>query len=236
VKGASAVSYDWHYASRDDGLWAAEKTIYDPCPAGWRVPDGGESGLWSTAGFTSSTYEAANEGIHFDISSQSTTWYPAAGSRSYDSAELTSVGNYGYYWSITPYTSYACYLYFFSNGSVNPANDNYRSYAFSVRCVEDRRISIASFIAQPEGKDRWYMLTGVVKNIQSEVYGNFDLEDATGSVYVYGLTATPVSTNDQSFSSIGIKEGDTITIMGTRTSYNGTPQVGGPAYYVSHIQ
>jgi phage gpG-like protein len=80
------------------------------------------------------------------------------------------------------------------------------------------------------------MLTGVVKNIQSEVYGNFDLEDATGSVYVYGLTATPVSTNDQSFSSIGIKEGDTITIMGTRTSYNGTPQVGGPAYYVSHIQ
>lgn len=137
VKGASAISYDWHYASRDDGLWAAEKTIYDPCPAGWRVPDGGESGLWSTAGFTSSTYEAANEGIHFDISSPSTTWYPAAGSLSYDSAELTSVGNYGYYWSVTPYTSYACYLYFFSNGSVNPANDNYRSYAFSVRCVED---------------------------------------------------------------------------------------------------
>ena len=137
VKGASAISYDWHYALRDDGLWAAEKTIYDPCPAGWRVPDGGESGLWSTAGFTSSTYEAANKGIHFDISSPSTTWYPAAGSLSYDSAELTSVGNYGYYWSITPYTSYACYLYFFSNGSVNPANDNYRSYAFSVRCVED---------------------------------------------------------------------------------------------------
>lgn len=137
VKGASAVSYDWHYASRDDGLWAAEKTIYDPCPAGWRVPDGGESGLWSTAGFTSSTYESANKGIHFDISSPSTAWYPAAGSLGYDSAELTSVGNYGYYWSVTPYTSYACYLYFFSNGSVNPANDNYRSYAFSVRCVED---------------------------------------------------------------------------------------------------
>lgn len=137
VKGASAISYDWHYASRDDGLWAAEKTIYDPCPAGWRVPDGGDNGLWSTAGFTSSTYEAANEGIHFDISSPSTTWYPAAGSLSYDSAELTSVGNYGYYWSVTPYTGYACYLYFFSNGSVNPANDNYRSYAFSVRCVEE---------------------------------------------------------------------------------------------------
>ena len=137
VKGSSAISYDWHYASRNDGLWAAEKTIYDPCPAGWRVPDGGDSGLWNRAGFTSSTYEAANEGIHFDISSPSTTWYPAAGSRSYDSAELTSVGNYGYYWSVTPYTSYTYYLYFFSNGSVNPTNDNYRSYAFSVRCVED---------------------------------------------------------------------------------------------------
>ena len=33
---------------------------------------------------------------------------------------------------------------------------------------------------------------------------------------------------------MGLKEGDTVTLIGTRTSFNGTIQVGGPAYYVSH--
>ena len=31
------------------GYWQAEKTYCDPCPSGWRVPDGGEKGIWSVA-------------------------------------------------------------------------------------------------------------------------------------------------------------------------------------------
>ena len=95
-------------------------------------------------------------------------------------------------------------------------------------------VSVADFIAKPEGT-ALYKLTGKVANLKPGNYGNFDLVDATGSVYVYGLTATPVSKNDQSFPTLGVKEGDVVTIVGTRTSYNGTVQVGGPAYYVSHI-
>ena len=95
-------------------------------------------------------------------------------------------------------------------------------------------VSVADFLAQPEGT-ALYKLTGKVKNLQAGDYGNFDLVDATGSVYVYGLTATPVEKNDKSFPTLGIKEGDVVTLIGTRASYKGTDQVGGPAYYVSHV-
>lgn len=94
-------------------------------------------------------------------------------------------------------------------------------------------VSVADFLAAPEGT-ALYKLTGKVANLKPGDYGNFDLVDASGSVYVYGLTATPVAKNDKSFPTLGIKEGDIVTLVGTRASYNGTPQVGGPAYYVSH--
>ena len=47
-----------------------------------------------------------------------------------------------------------------------------------------------------------------------------------------------VGSNDQSFSKIGLKVGDVVTLGTKRTSYNGTPQGGGnpvPAYYISHV-
>lgn len=94
--------------------------------------------------------------------------------------------------------------------------------------------SIADFLAQPVSNVALYRLTGKVKSIASDVYGNFYLEDATGEVYVYGLTATQVTSNDKSFASLGIKVGDIVTIVGTRAEYKGTAQVGGPAYYISH--
>lgn len=94
-------------------------------------------------------------------------------------------------------------------------------------------VSVADFLAAEVGTSL-FKLTGKVANLANTTYGNFDLVDATGSVYVYGLTATPVASNDKSFESLGIKEGDIVTLIGTRADYKGTPQVGGPAYYVSH--
>ena len=94
--------------------------------------------------------------------------------------------------------------------------------------------SVADFLAQPTGT-ALFKLTGKVEKLQTGDYGNFNLVDGTGSVYVYGLTATKVEKNDKSFPTLGIKEGDVVTLIGTRAEFNGTAQVGGPAYYVSHI-
>ena len=97
------------------------------------------------------------------------------------------------------------------------------------------KVTVADFLAAAEGT-ALYELTGIVKNVANTTYGNFDLVDATGSVYVYGLTGNgAVGSNDKSFESLGIQEGDVITLVGTRASYKETPQVGGTAYLKEHV-
>lgn len=94
--------------------------------------------------------------------------------------------------------------------------------------------TIAEVLAAEVDANVWYEITGKIVNLANTTYGNFDLMDETGSIYVYGLTATQVAKNDKSFESLGLKAGDVVTLIGTRAEYNGTPQVGGPAYYVRH--
>lgn len=105
-----------------------------------------------------------------------------------------------------------------------------------VEDVELTKVSIAEFLAAEVSDNVWYELTGTIANLSNTEYGNFYLVDETGNVYVYGLTAEKVSSNDKSFSSLGLKEGDIVTLIGTRDEYEGDPQVGGPAYYVSHTE
>ena len=100
---------------------------------------------------------------------------------------------------------------------------------------EIQTITVAELLSKSVNANVWYKLTGTIKNLANTTYGNFDLVDETGKIYVYGLTKTQVASNDKSFSSLGLKENDIVTLIGTRADYNGTAQVGGPAYYVSHI-
>ncbi len=96
------------------------------------------------------------------------------------------------------------------------------------------RVTVGEFLAA-EVSDVWYGLTGTITYIEQDIYGDFDLTDETGTVYVYGLTATRQEKNDQSFSSLGLKVGDVVTIVGQRGEYKGKDEVTGPAYYISHV-
>jgi len=100
---------------------------------------------------------------------------------------------------------------------------------------EIKAMTIAAYLAEPVSTTQWYELTGTVSNIANTTYGNFDLTDDSGKVYVYGLCATKVEKNDKSFASLDIKEGDNITIITLRSEHNGSPQAGGntPAYLKS---
>ena len=91
-------------------------------------------------------------------------------------------------------------------------------------------VTVAEFLAAAEG-DTIYELTGVIKNVANTNYGNFDLQDETGTVYVYGLYD---ENKNKVFTSLGLKEGDTLTMRGVRTSYQENPQVGS-GVYVSHV-
>jgi len=82
--------------------------------------------------------------------------------------------------------------------------------------------TIAEFLELKNTKDTC-ILTGVVSNIQNEEYGNFDLVDETGSVYIYGLL-TPEG-EAKKFAELGVEAGDTLTVLAIYSEYKGAPQV-----------
>ena len=139
-------NYDWYYtgsSSTDNTRWQSAKTIYDPCPVGWRVPDGDSNGVWSNAVGSSSyvegyPYYSTNQGMNFSgkFGEVSTIWYPASGWRYSDDGALGIVGLGGSYWSVTPIYSDAYGLDFDFNGRVYPSDSSYRAYGFGVRCVQ----------------------------------------------------------------------------------------------------
>ena len=81
--------------------------------------------------------------------------------------------------------------------------------------------TIAEFLALKNTKDTC-ILTGVVSNIKNEEYGNFDLVDETGSVYIYGLL-TPEG-ESKKFADLNVAEKDTLTVLAIYNEYNGNPQ------------
>ena len=146
--GYNSDNYDWYYtgdSSTDNTRWTTSETaksIYDPCPSGWRVPDGGDNGIWSKAGFDDTTYDSTNEGISFSISSPSKTWYPASGYRYHRGGGLDSVGDRGHYWSASPdsYYSFAANdLAFSHDGNVAPSYDDFHACGCSVRCLQESK-------------------------------------------------------------------------------------------------
>lgn len=104
-----------------------------------------------------------------------------------------------------------------------------------VKAGEATPVTIAEFNSKPVDANVWYELTGVITGTINADYGNFDLMDETGTVYVYGLTATPQSVNDKSYKSLGLEAGDKIKIHGTRGDYNGKIEVLN-AYFVELVQ
>lgn len=96
--------------------------------------------------------------------------------------------------------------------------------------------SVTDFLALEESGN-YYMLSGTVSGIAGAgEYGNIYLNDETSSIYVYGLLSGYKGAKQQFpalVEATGLKDGDTLTIIGKRSSYNDTPQVGS-AFYFSH--
>lgn len=67
------------------------------------------------------------------------------------------------------------------------------------------------------------VLTGVVTSITSTTYGNHYLVDETDTVYVYGVL-TPAG-ESKKFETLGVEEGDTLTIKAIYGEYKGYPQI-----------
>ncbi|MBO7186450.1 MAG: fimbrillin family protein [Alistipes sp.] len=132
-QGSATNTGEWRW--KDD-----HKTLYDPCPVGYRVPNGGNDGFWATAN-VKSTGDSTNQGIYWTLADGETAaWYPAVGYRRNDSGSLDFVGKYGLCWSASPNplnSNEEYNLNFYYKGNFSPAFSSYRSYGYSVRCVRE---------------------------------------------------------------------------------------------------
>ena len=147
---------DWYYtggSTTDRTRWTTSdkpKSIYDPCPAGWRVPDGGKNGVWHKAvGTDQSSYKRSPSGQGTNMGgffgSDSSIWYPFAGYR--DKKYTTLFRAAGYYWSATNDAStssdyindaYVLINNDYEGGKVyTKYNSKERAEGCSVRCIKE---------------------------------------------------------------------------------------------------
>lgn len=82
-------------------------------------------------------------------------------------------------------------------------------------------VTCAEANASPEGKN--VRVKGVCTSIANTTYGNWYLEDATGSVYIYGTLDK--DGKEKNFTSLGIELGDVVEVEGPVGSYKGSPQL-----------
>ena len=156
-------NYDWFYTGEfitDNTRWQEEKTIYDPCPAGWKLPNGSspsKEDYWiNSIGKRFLVYPMDYDlfGINLTkaFGDADTIWYPLAGYRVDYSGFLWGSGEYSGYWTSTvdldetdpaaKVMALGLEIDFTYQGDlmVFPSYDFCRAFAASVRCVVDKAL------------------------------------------------------------------------------------------------
>ena len=116
---------DWLNIQNDTRWNGDAKGDHDPCPIGFRVPTATELTAERSA-FPSDNAAGALASL---------LKLPAAGNRNGRDGGVYQTGNRGYYWSSTVSGTLAVYLYF--DQSSTGIWDGYRSYGYSVRCIQE---------------------------------------------------------------------------------------------------
>ena len=158
---------DWYTTSttsQNHDLWGdgKEKSVYDPCPEGWRIaPDG----TWSDFTRTTDNAQPLNgtfpyyiegspkedgESGDYDITNgrlykvsasgngAPIAWYPVPGNRSSTNGALGNVGYSGYNWSSTVAISGSNAHYLNLNTQyLTTYYTTYRAYGLQVRCIQE---------------------------------------------------------------------------------------------------
>ena len=132
---------------------AVVKTVYDPCPVGFKMPasnaftgftsngqnQSGAANINANGTADSGDKFSAAYGHNFwtNSSKNATIFFPASGFRDYTDGSLYYVGGDGYYWSAVPYnTPLGCYL-FFRKDDVGPQYNGIRSCGVAARPVSE---------------------------------------------------------------------------------------------------
>jgi hypothetical protein len=162
---ATAMNYAWRDPATQGNM--NDKSIYDPCPPGWKLPfaSSATTSTWSDfargiAGNYTNTQNPARDlawgygrgigtpntaiyGIRYWPGTTATDpvegriWFPATGNRTLTSGGFSSVGGTGYYWSTYPSSTVSGFYLYFTNGTVTPAGNGNRGFGFAARCLSE---------------------------------------------------------------------------------------------------
>jgi uncharacterized protein (TIGR02145 family)/prepilin-type N-terminal cleavage/methylation domain-containing protein len=126
---------NWYWDWWQDEAWSTTPNRWTwinpqwPCPTDWHVPSKLE---WQDACDTIS-----NNGCTTTNAMKWTLRLPFAGNRDWTDGYYYNMSTVADYWSSTPYSDNAYYLYFDVSNNIFPDFDNDRGNGFSVRCLKN---------------------------------------------------------------------------------------------------
>lgn len=106
-------------------------------------------------------------------------------------------------------------------------------------------VTIAEFLAKPDSKDTYYMVSGTITSLKGSNgkdndYGNLYISDGTNELYVYGCYPGWGAKGDfrKYFIALNdIKVGDGLTMIGYKDTYNGLVELcGGTCFSFAHAE
>ena len=133
--------YNWQYSNKSEYLWGYKsniKTIYDPCPVGYKI-------ALPTSSKDAYTYNSQKPGGRWD----GQLWYPFAGRLDWETGKYCTqdafvsnvviLGNCGYYYvnTYSNSTKNDTYDQYYSAYKVLIDNLQFKGFAESVRCIRE---------------------------------------------------------------------------------------------------
>lgn len=146
------MNNDWYYtdaAAVDTTRWSVAvepKTIYDPCPAGWRIPEGGPEVTWGTAlgvtNYKACEFDTANKGIQMGglLGEDQNIWYPATGTIDHASGTLARTATSGVWWTVNLYKKgqhNTSVIFISNNGRFYVYDYGHHARGYNARCIKE---------------------------------------------------------------------------------------------------
>lgn len=160
----NSSSFDWYYGGgtgngadvRNNELWGnptgwqagqnTTKTLFDPCPPGWKMPHAYAFSAFTKSGkaaevASGEAYVSGSfvQGWQLRYDGTNDTFYPIVGMRN-DALGIYSVSTAGFYWSSSPVAdSFGGDVFYESEIRLSPESSNPRATALPVRCMKEIR-------------------------------------------------------------------------------------------------
>ena len=197
---ASSVqtNQDWFYGGNNTH-WASSKTVWDPCPPGYRVP---ANGVWANLDYENGTNAFKLDGQH---------WYPVAGWRWSSDGAVHGANSNGYYWTCSAGTNQATYgkYTYGSSSTFEPSKSMSRSAGLAIRCCTD-----ATPTEEPSGEGDKAVLAALP---DGTLINSIDI--GSGSYTLSFSNGSSVSLNSSRCAVLQVTDDGYWTVNGVKSSY-----------------